>query len=235
MILVFGGGKSSSISVVASQYFGADERTIGKGGFCYSIPAYRDEKPLPLIELSKRISDFLLYASRNLDLRFFVYPFCVDAGEYDDNKVAPLFACASENVIIPGRWLNIIRYQEKLPSITRIILTGSNNFSDYGQMKSRMDFYLSKLNLANVEIISGGPAGADLLGARYSEESGLILNGFHFEVAVFASITGYEFCNKLLASYATHLVSFDDGASAVVKNLIDVSTKEHLKIAVIHF
>ena len=63
----------------------------------------------------------------------------------------------------------------------RIVICGGRHFNDYEQLKTTITNFLKqrKIEIENVEIVSGHCQGADMLGEQYAKEYGLNLTIFH--------------------------------------------------------
>ena len=53
----------------------------------------------------------------------------------------------------------------------KVIIAGGRDFSDYELLLEKCDYYLTEKT--NVEVVSGGAKGADILGERYAKERNL--------------------------------------------------------------
>lgn len=232
MILVFGSGKDNGIAVAARDVFGGSDKP-GKAGFCYSIPVKSHGILLSIEEIGKHAADFITYAKGLPTVEFFMTRVGCETGEYQDSQIAPLFADAPPNVIMPGVWLNIINMVKREPCVTRVIVTGARNFSNYQLLCEKMDYYLGKLNLESVEIVSGGETGGDKLGGLYAKERGIKLTSPQYKIERFGRQAGYVFCNRLWSTYATHMVVFHDGINPVLQDLIDTVEKDGERVVVI--
>ena len=62
----------------------------------------------------------------------------------------------------------------------RIVICGGRHFNDYEQLKTTITNFLKqrKIEVENVEIVSGHCQGADMLGEQYAKEYGLNLTIF---------------------------------------------------------
>ena len=62
----------------------------------------------------------------------------------------------------------------------RIVICGGRHFNDYEQLKTTITYFLKqrKIEIENVEIVSGHCQGADMLGEQYAKEYGLNLTIF---------------------------------------------------------
>lgn len=129
----------------------------------------------------------------------------------------------------------------------RVIIAGSRNFSNYELLKQKCD---NILKFRQVEIVSGGAKGADLLGEKYALERGYDIKRFIPDWSIGKS-AGY-IRNEAMAKYASDrdqkleylltdestfggLIVFWDGKSRGSKNMIDLALKYNLKLRVIRY
>lgn len=75
---------------------------VGPQGNAYAIPTKdRRLRVLPLEAIRDHVQDFLAYASLRPDLRFEVTPIGCGLAGYRPDQIAPMFAGAPANVIVP--------------------------------------------------------------------------------------------------------------------------------------
>ena len=90
----------------ASEYFGA---IYGKGnglqGNSYGIPT-KDEhmKVLPLITISKYVSEFLEHAVKNPNITYLITPIGTGLSRLSASDIAPLFKDPPPNCLLPSIW-----------------------------------------------------------------------------------------------------------------------------------
>ena len=114
-IFVFGSnlggihGKGSAKEAAAKH--GA-ERGVGVGptGNAYAIPTKATWRGpvLPLEEINDHVDEFLVYAANRRGLTFDVVRVGCGLAGYSDEQIAPLFADAPDNVVLPFGWRSII-------------------------------------------------------------------------------------------------------------------------------
>lgn len=114
----------------------------------------------------------------------------------------------------------------------RVIVAGSRGFNNYGLLCEKLDRLLSRQG--NVVIVSGTARGADLLGERYAEERGYVINRFPADWDTYGKRAGY-LRNKEMAENADGLVAFWDGKSRGTKHMIELAEKGRLKVRVVSF
>lgn len=128
----------------------------------------------------------------------------------------------------------------------RIIIAGSRDFNDYNKLKSETLKIINELNFKdyntkreNVEIISGTARGADQLGERFAKEYKLNLVKFPANWDSFGKRAGY-LRNAEMSKYAKQdaelgvLIAFWNGSKGT-KHMIDLATKDGLKVYVVKF
>lgn len=98
---------------VARVNFGA-AYGVGRGptGQSYAIPTKdRHLVELPFEQVQKNIADFLDYARTKPKLSFFVTRIGCVLAKFDDRDIAPLFADAPLNCILPENWEQLLERQ----------------------------------------------------------------------------------------------------------------------------
>lgn len=128
----------------------------------------------------------------------------------------------------------------------RIIIAGSRDFNDYNKLKSETLKIINELNFKdyntkreNVEIISGTARGADQLGERFAKEYKLNLVKFPANWDSFGKRAGY-LRNAEMSKYAKQdeeigvLIAFWNGSNGT-KHMIDLATKDGLKVYIVKF
>lgn len=127
----------------------------------------------------------------------------------------------------------------------RIIIAGSRDFNDYNKLKSETLKIVKELKeegystkIKNVEIVSGTARGADQLGERFAKEYNLGLARFPANWSI-GRQAGY-LRNAEMSKYAKQdeeigvLIAFWNGSKGT-KHMIDLATKDGLKVYVINF
>lgn len=122
----------------------------------------------------------------------------------------------------------------------RLIVAGSRDFDDYKIVKNVMEGYVNSwismydCNRNDIEIISGGCRGVDLLGEKYAKEFNHPLKVFTAEWGKYGKAAG-PIRNKIMAEYAAEyknafLIAFWDGLSNGTKNMVSQAEKYGLHI-----
>jgi hypothetical protein len=115
----------------------------------------------------------------------------------------------------------------------KVIVAGGRDFTDYNLLKETMDHLLQN-RLSNVEIVSGTARGADELGERYAIEKGLPIHRKPADWDRYGKSAGYR-RNVEMAKYADACVCFWNGKSRGTKHMIDLATKEGLKLKIVRY
>lgn len=110
LVFVFGSNLSGRHGAGAARYamyhFNATYgQGIGLQGQAYAIPTKDAHlNTLPLSEIQKYVNDFLVFARLAHHLSFFVTRIGCGLAGYNDNQIAPFFAGAPSNCILPNGW-----------------------------------------------------------------------------------------------------------------------------------
>lgn len=109
-IFVFGsnlaGRHGAGAAKFAVKYCGAQYgNPFGLQGKSFAIPT-KDEmlRTLPLDAIAQHVRQFLHFAVQNPHLTFYVTPIGTGLAGYKDEHIAPLFADAPPNCILPSQW-----------------------------------------------------------------------------------------------------------------------------------
>lgn len=124
----------------------------------------------------------------------------------------------------------------------RIIVAGSRDYKNYGQMADILDVLVDNLHdrgidRSNIEIVSGGCRGADELGERYAKESYIRCSIFPADWSKYGKSAG-PIRNDTMAKYAVkadegYLVAFPIGESRGTRSMIKLAEQHGLKVQVI--
>ncbi|MCR4362039.1 DUF2493 domain-containing protein [Bacillus subtilis] len=107
----------------------------------------------------------------------------------------------------------------------KVVVAGSRGFNDYDLLHKKLAHYLCRYKPEDVEIVSGGAKGADLLGERFAKETGCSIKRFIPDWDAHGKSAGY-LRNWEMAKYADACVVFWDGKSKGAKHMIDLAEKE---------
>jgi hypothetical protein len=115
-VFVFGSNEAGrhgrGAAFTAKKWGARNGKGVGQCGQTYAIPTKdKDLKVLPLRQIQKYISDFILYAQSSPALIFLVTRIGCGLAGYKDVQVAPLFLKAKdvENIHLPESFINIIK------------------------------------------------------------------------------------------------------------------------------
>lgn len=114
-----------------------------------------------------------------------------------------------------------------------VIIAGSRGFDDYELLKERMDRYIGDIS-TDVEIVSGGAKGADLLGERYAKERGFAIKQFIPDWDGKGKSAGH-IRNYDMAQYAQACVVFWDGESKGSHNMYKTAQKKGLSTRLVPY
>ena len=114
----------------------------------------------------------------------------------------------------------------------KVIIAGGRDFSDYELLLEKCDYYLTEKT--NVEVVSGGAKGADILGERYAKERNLPLKIFLADWVTLGKRAGFV-RNKEMAEYADALIAFWDKTSKGTKHMIDIAKEKGLSVKVVYY
>lgn len=197
----------------------------GPTGQSYALPT-KDAHlaPLPLQEILGHIEAFLSHARQHPETFFRVTRIgCGLAGHGNQEAlIREAFLAAPGNVLLPGTWEAL-----RQPGLTRLIVAGSRTFTDYDRMAHKLDHLLQ--HRRNIEIVSGGARGADLLGERYAVERGMALRRMPADWNRQDKAAGH-IRNQRMSWYGTHLAAFWDGQSRGTAGMIELATQDQLGV-----
>jgi hypothetical protein len=110
VIFVFGsnlaGRHGKGAALTALRTYGAVYgQGVGPQGQSYAIPT-KDEnlRSLPLLTIDRYVYKFLQYARDHPDEKFLVTRIGCGYAGYTDRQIAPMFALAPDNCILPDDW-----------------------------------------------------------------------------------------------------------------------------------
>lgn len=129
--------------------------------------------------------------------------------------------------------------------LIKIIIAGSRNFNNYNYLKKSIIQIIKELKKEypqldknNIEIISGGARGADLLGEKFAIEKNLKITKFIPDWNIGRHAGWLR--NEDMAKYACDsdlgvCIAFWDEVSSGTKNMINNSNKYKLKTFVVKY
>lgn len=237
-IFVFGSNRAGrhgkGAAKWAQQYYGARPKIWdGLCGNSYGIPTKSaDLETLPLEDIAESAKKFLAFAKRYPDEQFNVTAIGCGLAGYTHDEILPLFYPVSENVSLPGLWV------ERIHPIRRIVVAGSRGFEDFDLVCERLDESLEVCsdNLLDLEIVSGTARGADTLGAEWAKSRGIPVKEFpaQWDHPLWGKAAGMV-RNAEMARYGTHVIAFWDGKSPGTKAMIGMSQGFGLPVDIIRY
>lgn len=123
--------------------------------------------------------------------------------------------------------------EERTIKVFRVIIAGTRFLNDYSLLKETADRLLADKITAgySIVIVSGGCAGADLLGERYAKENGYSIDRYPAEWKEYGKKAGIM-RNAVMADNADALIAYWDGISRGTKNMIDEARKRGLAVRI---
>lgn len=116
----------------------------------------------------------------------------------------------------------------------KVIIAGGRDFDDYDLLCKSVDYYLSNVEKIEIEIVSGGAKGADILGEMYAKKRGFPIKKFVPDWSYHGKRAGY-LRNEDMAIYADALIVFWDEMSKGTKHMIDLAELHGLKTRIIKY
>lgn len=127
----------------------------------------------------------------------------------------------------------------------RIIVAGTRTFNDFNLLTKTLNNMIRGLRQKGftddrIEIVTGGAAGADMLGMSYATLNNLNHTTFAAEWELYGKSAGY-LRNKEMAIYASYkkgygaLIAFWDGKSKGTKLMIDLAKEYGLKTYIVNY
>lgn len=117
-VFVFGsntlGWHGSGNSFIARLKYGAKMKVAeGPQGCAYGIPVRNEYNDLlPLRDVKRAVDDFIKHARENKDTVFHVTPLGIHLNGFKHDDIAPMFALAPDNCIMPMRWKEHLSYNK---------------------------------------------------------------------------------------------------------------------------
>jgi hypothetical protein len=121
-----------------------------------------------------------------------------------------------------------------MKSSFRIIIAGGRSFDDFDLLKTKLNLYFSKLDLSDLEIVSGGAKGADSLGESYANINGIKLKRFPADWNKYGQGAGYR-RNSEMANYANGLIAFWDGRSKGTLHMINLAKSKGIAVKIVKY
>jgi len=232
-IFVFGsnllGVHGAGAARYARDYLLAEDG-VGEGptGRAYALPtkaAPINMLPPDMELLAAAVKRFLEYAHMHPEKTFQVTAVGCGLAGFSHAEVAPLFAGAPDNCLLPGVWLQLL---ERLPQ-PRVIIAGSRDIPEEKALGIITD-RLSKQKRWHV--VSGTARGVDRAGEVYAERKRFPITCFSANWDRFGKRAGL-LRNQTMSWFGTHLLALWDGNSRGTANMIEVASRDGLKVKVI--
>ena len=115
----------------------------------------------------------------------------------------------------------------------KLVVAGSRSFSDFDRLAADLDRLLVRRFL-DVEIVSGGAAGADALAERYARSRGLAFRAFPADWRRWGKLAG-PIRNRQMADYGSAVVVYWDGRSRGSADMISSASAAGLRVVVRRF
>ena len=115
----------------------------------------------------------------------------------------------------------------------KLIVAGSRSFSDFDRLAADLDRLLVR-RFPDVEIVSGGAAGADALAERYARSRGLAFRAFPADWRRWGKLAG-PIRNRQMADYGSAAVVYWDGRSRGTADMISSASAAGLRVVVRRF
>ena len=109
--------------------------------------------------------------------------------------------------------------------VKRLVIAGCRKFNDYQVLKEYVDFCISKVQKEyQIVVLSGGCAGADIMGERYALERGLAVERYSADWKKYGRAAG-PIRNEKMAQKADYVICFWDGKSKGTASMIRYAQK----------
>lgn len=118
--------------------------------------------------------------------------------------------------------------------MVKALICGGRDFNDYEYFKTCLDIIFLDIK-DDIEIVSGGAKGADLLSEKYAKENDYQIKIFkpNWSLGKKAGpIRNKEMLEYIKNDNSSLVVSFWDGKSKGTKNMIDISNKAGIKVQI---
>jgi len=115
----------------------------------------------------------------------------------------------------------------------KLVIAGSRGFSNYKLLREMADVVV-KDSLEEIEIVSGGARGADVLGEKYAKERGFPVKSFPANWDLHGKAAGY-IRNEEMAEYGNYVLLFWDGESKGTQHMAKLAEKHGCKVYLIKY
>jgi predicted NAD-dependent protein-ADP-ribosyltransferase YbiA (DUF1768 family) len=118
--------------------------------------------------------------------------------------------------------------------ITNIVIAGSRTFDNYDLLSRIVKQVITRENITNPIIISGGARGADELGERFACDNNLHCRVFPAQWDKYGKSAGYK-RNVEMANISHLCIVFWDGASKGTQHMINICCERGIKTYIIDY
>lgn len=118
--------------------------------------------------------------------------------------------------------------------ITSVVVAGSRGFTDYAILEEHVKDFLKGKYPHEVEIVSGGAAGADRLGEQFAKENGCFIKQMKPDWDRFGRGAGHR-RNEEMAIYADEVVVFWDGVSKGSASMREYAKKYNKRLRTVFY
>lgn len=117
-----------------------------------------------------------------------------------------------------------------MTELTRVIIAGGRDYTDYFQMKAFVDRVLDEYD-SNIVILCGDARGTDRLGERYARAKGFSVKHYPADWETYGKAAG-PIRNRQMAENADVLIAFWDMESRGTASMIEEARRHGLQIYV---
>ena len=232
-IFVFGSNRlgihGAGAAKFARNHFGA-QLGVGEGltGQSYALPTKHDPRStLPYDDVVESVFRFLATAKSHPDLSFFLTPVGTGFAGFSLAEIAPLFHGAPKNVLLPGAFQSHFRFPN------RLLVAGGLHHPDPKVWLQRVAKAQSKLHAELVLCMDSGP-GPDQLLSLWGEDRNIPVWSFPAERERLRA-QAFSVRNRLLASFVTHVLVFDNGCNPELAQLVKALESEKITVVVVSY
>ena len=115
-----------------------------------------------------------------------------------------------------------------------MVSAGSRTFDNYTLLGKIVKQVITRENITNPIIISGGARGADELGERFAHDSNLHCRVFPAQWDKYGKSAGYR-RNVEMANISHLCIAFWDGASKGTQHMINICREKGIKVYVVYY
>lgn len=115
----------------------------------------------------------------------------------------------------------------------KVIIAGGRDFNDYDKLKEFCNKVLT--NQDEITVVCGMARGSDMLGYRYANEKGYLIEEFPAEWDKYGKKAGYIRNQAMADANSDALIAFWNGESRGTKHMIDIVKEKGLKIKIYNY